>query len=311
MTPGDMPDFDPSLRLAAAAFTQCTEAAVKHMIVISDGDPSPASQSVLRTFQQLKVKITTVAVGAHGPAGHQELQRIATATGGKYYVVRNAEALPRIYQREARRVARPLVKETVVQPKIQTRHEILQGINNPPPPIRGFVLTSLKKSPLVEVSLLSPDPPDPSNATLLASWTYGLGRTAVLTTDAGKRWANSWTAWEGYDQLFSQLVRWSMRPTGDQGNFSVATEIKDGKVQVIVTAVDQSDELLNFLQHVGLGREPRHAIAQFSHPSNGARPLRGPVRNGTVGQLLPHDRRRTGTARAAHRRERALFRRVP
>lgn len=248
MTPGDMPDFDPSLRLAVAAFTQCTEAAVKHMIVISDGDPSPASQGVLRAFTKLQVKITTVAVGAHGPAGHQELQRIATATGGKYYVVRNAEALPRIYQREARRVARPLVKETVVQPRIQTRHEILQGISGPPPPIRGFVLTSLKKSPLVEVSLVSPDPPDPSNATLLASWTYGLGRTAVLTTDAGKRWADAWTGWEGYDQLFSQLVRWSMRPTGDQGNFSVATEFKDGKVQVIITAVDQNDELLNFLQ---------------------------------------------------------------
>jgi uncharacterized membrane protein len=247
MTPGDMPDFDPSLRMAAAAFSRCTEAAVKHMIVISDGDPSPASMGVLRTFQQLQVKISTVAVGTHGPAGHQELDRIAKATGGNYYVVRSPEALPRIYQREARRVARPLVKETVVQPVIQTRHEILQGIDQAPPPIRGFVLTSLKQNPLVEVSLISPDPPDQRNATLLASWTYGLGRTAVLTTDAGQRWADSWTGWEGYDQLFSQLVRWSMRPTGDQGNFTVATEIEDGKVQVIVTALDQNDELLNFL----------------------------------------------------------------
>ena len=135
-----------------------------------------------------------------------------------------------------------------MQPQIRTRHEILQGIDNPPPPIRGFVLTSLKQNPLVEVSLVSPDPPDERNATLLASWTYGLGRTAVLTTDAGKRWADAWTGWEGYDQLFSQLVRWSMRPTGDQGNFSVTTEVKDGKVQVIIHALDQNDELLNFLQ---------------------------------------------------------------
>jgi uncharacterized membrane protein len=247
MTPGDMPDFDPSLRMAASSFRACTEAAVKHMIVISDGDPAPAGNAVLQEFVAQGIKITTVAVGTHGPAGHQELQRIARVTSGKYYVVNNPQALPRIFQREARRVARPLVKETVVQPQIVSQHEILQGIAGPMPPIRGFVLTNVKKNPLVEVSLISPDPPTVDNATLLASWTYGLGRSAVLTTDAGKRWADSWTQWEGYDKLFSQLVRWSMRPTGDQGNFSVATESVDGKVKVVVTALDKDDELLNFL----------------------------------------------------------------
>ena len=39
------------------------------------------------------------------------LQNIATSTGGKYYVVNNPKALPRIFQIEARRVARPLIKE--------------------------------------------------------------------------------------------------------------------------------------------------------------------------------------------------------
>jgi uncharacterized membrane protein/Mg-chelatase subunit ChlD len=251
MTPGDMPDFDPSLRLAAASFRNCTDAAIKHMIVISDGDPSPASQGVLQEFVDQQIKITTVAVGTHGPAGHQELQRIARFTQGKYYVVNNPQALPRIFQREARRVARPLVKEGVVQPILRSSHEIMQGIGDPPPPINGFVLTSVKRNPLVEVLLVSPEPADEANATLLASWTYGLGRTAVLTTDAGKRWANAWTSWSDYDRLFSQLVRWSMRPTGDQGNFSVATEQEDGKVRVVVTALDKNDELLNFLNMSG------------------------------------------------------------
>jgi uncharacterized membrane protein len=247
MTPGDMPDFDPSLRLAAASFRQCTEAAIKHMIVISDGDPSPASGAVLQEFVDQGIKITTVAVGTHGPAGHQELQRVASATSGKYYVVNNPQALPRIFQREARRVARPLVKEGIVQPIVRSRHEILQGIDGAPPPIRGFVLTSVKQNPLVEVLLISPEPADETNATLLATWTYGLGRAAVLTTDAGKRWADDWLGWEGYDKLFSQLVRWSMRPTGDQGNFTVVTEQAEGKVRVVVTALDKDDELLNFL----------------------------------------------------------------
>ncbi len=56
-----------------------------------------------------KIKISTVAVGTHGAAGHAELKRIANKTGGNYYVVNNPTALPKIFMREARRVAKPLV----------------------------------------------------------------------------------------------------------------------------------------------------------------------------------------------------------
>ncbi len=42
-----------------------------------------------------------------------------------------------------------------------------------------------------------------------------------------------------------------MRPTGDQGNFTVATEQVDGKVRVVVTALDKDDEFLNFLNMSG------------------------------------------------------------
>lgn len=247
MTPGDMPDFDPSLKLAAAGFRKCTEAATKHMIVISDGDPQAASSAVLQEFVDQGIKISTVAVGTHGPAGHAELERIAQATGGRYYVVTDPRQLPRIFQREARRVARPLVKEGLFQPRITARHEILQGIDSSPPPISGFVLTQVKQNNLVEVLMTSPEPQNARYATLLAAWTYQFGRSAVLTTDAGYRWADRWTQWSDYDKLFSQLVRWSMRPIGDQGKFTVATQSKEGKVRVVVTALDKNDELLNFL----------------------------------------------------------------
>jgi hypothetical protein len=98
----------------------------------------------------------------------------------------------------------------------------------------------------------------------LASWTYGLGRTAVLTTDAGMRWADNWTKWEGYDQLFGQLVRWSMRPTGDQGNYTVVTEAKDGKVRVIITALDQNDDLMNNLNMSASVVGPKMESESFS-----------------------------------------------
>jgi uncharacterized membrane protein/Mg-chelatase subunit ChlD len=252
MTPGDMPAFEPAMKLALAEFSKCP-AAVKHMIAISDGDPSPPTAGTLALYKKAGIQVSTVAVGTHGPAGSTPLQQIANATGGKYYVVTNAKALPRIYQREARKVAKPLIKDlpSGASPQIDYPHEMLSGINDPLPPITGFVMTTVKDNPLVEVSMRMPKSigVEPENSVILASWTYGLGRTAVFTTDSGKRWTNKWTEWPNYDKFFGQMIRWSMRPVNEQGEFTVGTDIKDGKVRVVITAVDKEkeDEFLNFL----------------------------------------------------------------
>ena len=42
-----------------------------------------------------------------------------------------------------------------------------------------------------------------------------------------------------------------MRPTGDTGKYTIATQIRDGKVQVIVNALNKDDEYLNFLKISG------------------------------------------------------------
>ncbi len=249
MTPGDMPQFDPAMRMAVRGLA-AAPASMRHCIIISDGDPSDPSPGTIQAFKDRQITITTVAIASHGPAESQRLQSIATATGGKHYVVNDGRALPKIYQREARRVSRPLVFEPPggVSPQVVYPHSLLDGIDRQLPPIGGFVLTEVKDNPLAQVLIQSPQPESPENASVLAVWTYGLGRTAALTTDAGQRWATPWTQWAGYDKFYSQLVRWLMRPTGDTGKFTIATQVRDDEVQVVVTALDQDDEFLNFLQ---------------------------------------------------------------
>ncbi len=259
MTPSDMPQFDPSMRMAAAAFKKLDDqnaVSVKHMIIISDGDPSPPSNTVINQLAGLKVTISTVAVGAHGPAESRLLARIASQTGGKYYAVRNAKALPRIFQREARRVARSLLYEKEVRPQVEFPHEMIDDLPDPLPPIKGFVMTSVKDNPLVEVSLISPAPPGKRNSTILASWTYGLGRAVAFTSDDGSRWTSDWVAPEVYDSLFGNMIRWSMRPTGETAKFAVAADVEDDRVQFVVNALDKDDEFLNFLEMSGTAVGP-------------------------------------------------------
>jgi uncharacterized membrane protein/Mg-chelatase subunit ChlD len=256
MAPGDMPDFEPSMKMALTEFL-ANPASIKHMIVISDGDPSPPNPGTLARYKAAGIKVSTVAVGAHGPAESALLQRIATTTGGKYYQVNSPKALPRIFQIEARRVARPLVKEDSRGIPIvvdDPAHEMLVGLS-PPQPVTGFVLTSTKENPLVEVLMRAKDI-DPENGTILAAWRYGAGKSVAFTSDAGKRWAHAWTGSDEYDKFFSQMIRYAMRPVNEEGKFNVATDVKDGQVRVVVTALDKNDDFLNFLNMSGAGTGP-------------------------------------------------------
>jgi hypothetical protein len=192
--------------------------------------------------------VSTVAVATHGAAGSNVMNKLAVDTGGEYYQVNSGRGLPRIFQREARRVAQPLIyrNETGFRPLLKHIHEITAGIDEPLPEITGYVMTTLKDNSLVEVPLVSPQPKNEKNATILAVWPYGLGKAVAYTTDVGARWATSWTGWQNYDKLLSQMIRWSMRPVDEGGKFTVATDVVDDEVRVVVTALDKNDEFLNF-----------------------------------------------------------------
>ena len=179
-TPGDMPQFDPAMKMAAKGL-QNTPASVRHCIIISDGDPSDPTPSTIKAFKDNNITISTVAVASHGLTESQRLRGIAQATGGKYYAVKSGKALPRDFQREARRVSKPLVYEPeggVVPRVVGTPHALLDGIDRIFPNTRGYVMTQTKDSSLAQV-LVQADKPSgqPENATILAIWPYGAGRT--------------------------------------------------------------------------------------------------------------------------------------
>lgn len=261
MQPGDMPDFEPAMLMTYKELFKCP-ASVKHAIIISDGDPSPPGASV-GMFKKAKIKISTVAVGAHGTIEDTRLRGIAEQTGGKFYRATNPKALPRIFQIEARRVARPLVKEDpngIPVGIVDRRHEMVGGIAGDPPPIKGFVLTQVKENPLVEVVMRAGAMKDagPENTTILARWIYGAGKTAVITTDAGQRWATPWQdGWESFDKLYTQVIRDVMRPVNEQADYSIATDVKDGKVRVVVTALTKDGKFLDFLDMNAVGTGPK------------------------------------------------------
>lgn len=238
---GDMPSFDPSLELALQGLV-AADAGQRHCIVISDGDPS-LNRGILGKFRQAGVTISAVGVFPHSPGDVNTLRNMATATGGNYYGV-NSQAglatLPQIFIKEARTVRRSLIWEgPPFSPKLTgVPTETMRGISAVPP-ISGYVVTAAREGLAVTTLLGTEEDP------VCAQWQYGLGRAVAFTSDATSRWATAWTGWSGFEQFWEQHVRWAMRPSGS-ANVRVTTEARGDETLLVVEALDEGGERLNF-----------------------------------------------------------------
>ena len=208
ISPGEIASFEEPLGMVIRRF-KTTAATVKHVVILSDGSPKPPSDQTLQMLRQNRVKVSTIAMGT---AGSDTLRRIASRTGGMHCVVENTLVLPRLCRREARSVLVQYGFESpdLLQVKVVTPHAITAGVGDKLPPIGGLMLTTTKKDDDVELILSAST--TKQDFPLLAVREYGKGRIAALTTDAGARWARSWTSQEHRDttgKFLYRLTLWS------------------------------------------------------------------------------------------------------
>jgi uncharacterized membrane protein/Mg-chelatase subunit ChlD len=203
--PGDMPDFQTPMQMAFTGLKD-NDAALKHLIVISDGDPSPPTPALIQQFIAEKISVSMIAINPHGGQDISIMQSIAQQTGGRYYFPQDPSQLPAIFIKEAKTLKRSMLQNKVFTPEVEFPSPILKGIDATPP-LRGYVLTTAKprSSTILRVppSKEEPDQLDP----LLATWRFGLGATAAWTSDLGAAWAQDWIGWEKYRAFVKQLAQ--------------------------------------------------------------------------------------------------------
>ena len=230
MAMGDMPDFAAPMRAAVAALKKST-AGQKHVIIISDGDPSPPSPKLLLQCKQSGITVTGVAVFPHSPKDVKSLALIAKYTGGRFYNVKDPKRLPRIFVKEAKIVRRAMILEEPFTPAVSDAlSEIIRGLDLPLPELHGYVLSGPKGG--LSQDVLQSEKGDP----LLATGQFGLGRSVAFTSSADAKWAAQWLAWGGYGQFWEQTVRWASRP-GQRSDFEVFADVHGREVDLVAEAV--------------------------------------------------------------------------
>ena len=215
---------------------QNTQAAVKHVLVLSDGLTDDGDfEQLATTMKENRITVSTVSIG--GDADKDLMATIADIGGGRSYFTDDIERIPRIFASESIIVSRGLIVEEPFVPMLEAPSEIVSGIEfGGVPPIRGFVLTYPKPGAQTVLSAFNNNP-------LLATWRYGLGRTAAYMSDFKGRWGIDLIAWDDFPLLASQLVRWLRRPPGSV-DFSVSLD-KSGMLSV--DGIDEDGNFINGL----------------------------------------------------------------
>ena len=242
---GDMPDFQTTMNMALKGLN-ATDAAQKHVIIISDGDPQPPSKATIDGFVKGKITISTIGIGYGQHCMDRSLRGIATKTGGRFYACRNPRNLPQIFVKESKVVRKPLIIDEPFTPQVRFAFsDLLAGIraDEQIPPLGGLVLTSPKPMAQLPLARASKDGDDP----VLAHWQYELGKTVAFTSGNWPRWGRDWTRWPKFAKLWAQIVRWCMRQESP-ANFEAFTRIEGNRGRVVVEALDKNADYLNFLQ---------------------------------------------------------------
>jgi len=251
---GDMPSFATTMQMALDGFKGIS-ANIKHMIILSDGDPALPSQGLIDEIVENKITISTICVGTHAQQFVKVMRQLAEAGKGKAYNVKNNKNLPRIFVKEAMTVRRHLIEEGLFTPAVTHISEILQGLDSGFPELSGYVITSPKSGAETVMITHKKDP-------LLAHWRYGLGKTVAFTSDAKAQWAEQWIGWDNYAKFWGQAIRWTLRSSKDD-RFQIKTSIEGDQVKCVVDALTEDGGFLNNLTFGSTMIDPKYKSKKF------------------------------------------------
>lgn len=202
-----------------------TNAKIKHIILLGDGDAYDNYAPTVNRIANENITVSAVETNALSPQDIATMQNIAQWGKGRFYQANNPADIPQILLKEAQQAAkRSLINETFT-PAVVSNHPVLTGFTGLPQ-LNGYVATTPK--PAAQMVLVShlDDP-------ILATWQYGLGRSAAWTSDALGLWTKHWISWNDAARWWANVVTWTL-PSQNQGGLAVNGSVTNRGGQITV-----------------------------------------------------------------------------
>ena len=220
--------------VTAAAELRESNAALKHIILFSDGFTEPRDlQALAAQASELADEGITVSVVATGEGAAEDLRPIAEAGGGRFYPGRNLEQIPDLIVQETVAASRSFVNEGEFLPTVTSNAASVANLDATPI-VDGYIATTAKSLARVDLRI------GPDNDPLLASWQTGLGRVTSWTADGGERWTQRWTGWDGAPNFWAAVVKETFPSASDGAGLDIS--IRGDEMTVRLESVSSWDD---------------------------------------------------------------------
>ena len=229
---GDMPSFQNTMQMGLKGLKK-SDAATRHMIIISDGDPQAPTPQLVKEFVDNQISVSMVAIFPHGGLDISKMQGVAEVTGGRYYFPEDPNQLPAIFIKESKTLKRSLLQNKTFVPTIGFPSPVVKGLEGMPE-LKGYVITTAKGHPAMQILNGPPDAEQSDSLDpVLSVWQHGLGKTAAFTSDFSTNWGSNWQQWNRFQPFVKQLLTDISRVMKD-GHLRLSTHTSGGDAVIVV-----------------------------------------------------------------------------
>lgn len=214
-----------------------SDAAVKHIIFLSDGQPSDYGYyDAVEDAAEDGITVSTIGLGYSSNI----LESMAESAGGRYYYVKSASDLPDIMLSETEQVTVSSLITGEFLPIIAEESELtetLAGVELPK--LLGYLGTTLKEDAAAYITTEEGHP-------IYASWSYGLGTAACFTSDLYGEWSSEWLDSPVGQELTEKMVETTVDDVHHDSSFTADISVRGKTSDILVaTAGDNADHTLS------------------------------------------------------------------
>lgn len=216
-----------------------TDARVKHVLLVSDGQTTETGRDYPQLLQKLDAHtdITVSAIAVSRNPNVPFLQKLVDHGRGALYYAADFVTLPQVTIQVTQRLTRSrfINADTAVAASAGALAD-LGAI----PSVQGYVLTY----PRSAASTLLWAGSDP----LLSTWRTGLGSVTVLNIDLAAAWSRDWLAWSGMPRLFAEILETTSPLVTATSGIAPHVDVNPSTTTVLLDARTLAGEFDNFLQ---------------------------------------------------------------
>lgn len=218
---------------------QTIDAKRKHIILLTDGWTHTGDVTPL--VEELSSEGITLSIIAAGGGSAEYLETLSEIGKGRYYPAEDILSVPDLFLKETVQSVGEYIIEEAFYPLPSNPGAALDGIDSLDlPPLLGYNGTTPKTAARLDLITPKGDP-------LLATWQYGLGRSAAWTSDLKGKWGQSWVEWESFPKFASQLAGWVLPE--QKSEYLNSSVIFDGSQATIsLSAQNETNQPWNDLQ---------------------------------------------------------------